>query len=65
MGLEAPDSPVVTMERKRSSVGEFMKGASRRGSHASGSAHTVVVRRKQTAGAQLRKLHLTPVYVQT
>lgn len=36
VGLGAPDSPVVTMARKRSSIGEFMKGASRRGSHASG-----------------------------
>lgn len=70
VGLAAPDSPVVTMERRRSSVRGFLKGASRRGAarlgaHASGCAHTAVVRREQAAGAQLRKLHLTPVHVQT
>lgn len=65
VGLGAPDSPVVTMARKRSSIGEFMKGASHTPLADLRPAHPDVVPREQTAGAELRELHLTPVYVQT
>lgn len=72
VGLAAPDSPVVTMQRRSSSIGHFVSGASGADPPhlaavraAVRAAHAVVVCRKQAAGAQLRELHLTPVYVQT